>query len=183
MASDPTDRPPTYEIDTLYPGCKILTPLSRWETVISIRDIDGVRRHVVTDRCVGGCGWTVPRWREYEAILPRAEQYSPEPELRMVDLNHTSTPHMIVVPTTAQIEIPDFGAAMIEAVYLGHGRGWEVTERDGGGSLVAVPRSSKATARTFVRQAGRNHARGLGVRYCEHEGRHHHQEVTSNART
>lgn len=179
MASDPTDRPPSYEIDSLYSGCQIWTPLQRWETITSITCCDEIRRRVVTDKCAFGYGWTVPRWREYEAIIPRGMQFTPDPELRLVDLARAATPRMLIVPTVAQIEIPDFGASMIEAKYLGHGKGWEVIERTWGSDLISVPRSSKATARTLVRQIGRNHARGLGVRFCELEGHHHHQEATS----
>ncbi len=178
MADDPTDRP-KYEIDTLYRDCQIWTPLQRWETIVSIDDIDQVRRYVVTDKCRPGYGWTFSRWREFEAIIPRGERFIPDPEIRLVDLAHASNPRMLLVPTSAQIEIPDFGASMTEAVYLGHGKGWEVRDRTGTAELETIHRPNKATARTLMRSSGRAHAKGLGVRFCESDGRHQHTEATS----
>ena len=177
MATDPADRP-TYELDTLYPGCQIWTPLQRWETIIKIDDIDGYRRRVTTEKCAVGYGWTFPKWRKFEAIIPRGERYVPDPEIRLVDLGRATTPRVLLVPTAAHIEIPDFGVAIAEATYVGRNQGWDVTDRTGTGELTTTPYISKAAARTALRAVGRTHARALGVRYCEQDGHHTHQQET-----
>lgn len=174
MSGDPTDRH-QYEIDKLYRDCQIWTPLGRWETITSIEDIDTVRRKVTTDRCSQGYAWTFARWQEFDAIIPRGERFVPDPEVRLVDLQNAATPRMVLVATAAQIEIPDFCTYVAEAVYLGHGQGWDVRDRRGSGELFTAHCTSKAAARTLMRSAGRAHAKGLGVRYCEERGHHIHQ--------
>lgn len=174
MPVDPTDRL-QYEIDSLYRDCQIWTPLGRWETITSIQDLDSYRRRVTTDRCKPGYGWVFARWNKFDAIIPRGDRFTPDPEIRLVDLQNAATPRMVLVATSAGIEIPDFGAYVAEAVYLGHGKGWQVNDRRGTGDLDTTCHTSKATARTAIRAAGRAHAKGLGVRYCEQHGRHTHE--------
>jgi hypothetical protein len=173
MAADPADRP-RYELGDLYPGCQIWTPFHRWETIRRIEETTSVGRYVVTDKCADGHGWKFPRWRTFEAIIPRGEQYTAVPEVRLVDATHIRTPRMLLVPTAAHVEIPNFIHCIGEAVRLGPGRGWEVYDTTAAGELDGIPRPDKATARTVLRAAGRAYAKGLGVRYCEQAGAHHH---------
>jgi len=105
---------------------------------------------------------------------PRLRRWSPE--VRLVDVSHRRVGRMVIVVTCAHVDIPDFLVAPGDASYDPADREWVVAVRDGAGLLHTDRYPSKATARAVLRRAGRAHAKGLKIRFCEQQGRHDHPE-------
>jgi hypothetical protein len=161
-------------VTELNEGWRFWSPAGRLETVISIAPADRIRywwRIQTKETPAADPDWT---WR-----LPGDDRVHAVPanprwkeHLRFVDIGpgsqRNSDPVMLVVPAHGY-DIPSFKVVLVEARYLGAGRGWRFRDRPDGGDETVTDYPSKAKARTAVLTAARRHAKILGLEIVKEE--------------
>lgn len=150
--------------DEIYKDWQIRSPLDRWETVTKV-EYGGEHGPVLvwTDKTGPDYSWRYYRSTKVEAIRP-AGHLNGIPEIRIIEYSWGDGP-IHAVPTLSTIHRTDMMRVLVEARYVGKGKGWNVVHRPNGrGEPVTIHCESKAKARTAVRAAAKLHAKALGVK-------------------
>ncbi len=152
------------EAEKLDQGWRFVSPLDRWETVERVeRSNEYAPVRVWTDKTGPGYSWLIPCWRKLHAVAPSLRRHG-TPEIRIVEYGYARDAPMYAIATLDTIYRPDVEYHLVEARYTREG-GWKVVHRPDGGEVVVVDCGrSKASARTALRAAARQHAKALGVK-------------------
>lgn len=167
-----------HRVGELWTGWRLLSPLSRWETVTSVEPHGDPKHSYQTEVYTKETGpdycWLYHDRDKVEAVPPTSP-YTERPEVRIIDTGRVggARPPITAVLTFQDIEIPSFSSyrILVQASYIGAGQGWRVMNREGGRILVTTEHDSKAKAMTAVKAAARAHAKALGIKVRVATGR------------
>lgn len=146
-------------------GWRLLTPLGRWEDVVSADQPTMFDPVLIRTRQSGEHLWRYRRTDKVHAHAPHHAVYG-TPEVRIIEGRWRDGPIQAVACTDREdVDIPT-GARILAFAAKEHGtKLWIVYTYHNDGNTQRMPADSKATARTLVRAAGRAAAKTLGVRF------------------
>ena len=158
-------RDPRVPVTHLEIGWVFWSPFGRLETVTNVdHDVSSL---VWTNHTREDHPWRFFSTDQLIAMPPPAYRDLGPPELRIVELprTHRSRGWINAVPTTRHTQIPDFRHTLIDAMPLGPGEGWRVTDRPYGRSADKqhTDHPTRAKARAEVMRLAQERARMLGV--------------------